>query len=140
MKVLYLHPQSVGTTLKILYSCEAVKFSQSIHPLPKVASIPAIKQKQLNFDLIIYKHFTHTKLHHPTRGRFHEMFFNPEVTQGNLGITICPHCLHYHQNKKIKSCYSPSILISFSSTRNKKMNSSTRQIKLTHGINSWAIA
>ena len=71
-------------------------------------------------------HSGHTKLHHPARGRFHEKFSNPEVTQGNPGITICPHCLDYHQNKKMKSCYSPSILISFSNTRKKEMNSSTR--------------
>ena len=70
------------------------KCSQSLHPLPKVASTPAIEQKQSILDLVIYKHSTHTKLHHPACGWFHEKF----------------------SMKKIKSCYSRSILISFSNT------------------------
>ena len=44
------------------------------------------------------------------------------------------------RNKNGKTLDLPSILISFSNTRNKKVNSSTRQIGLTRVTNSWAVA
>ena len=60
----------------------------------------------------------------------------PGVAQGNFGLISLSHSLAQHQKPKDKTLDSPGALILFRCTRNKKKNSSTRQIRLTCVTNS----
>ena len=101
------------------------KCSQTQHPSPRVASTPT-EQSLTTIRLIIYKHSTHTKLRHLARGRSEEKLSNPWVDK-RKSWTHLPSSLFLinTRNKKNKSFDSPSALISFSYTRNKKRNLST---------------
>ena len=86
-----------------------------------------IEQKPTTTGLFIYKHSTHTKLRHLGRGRSEEKLSN---SWGNKrkSWNHLPSSFHLinTKNKKGKTLDSPSVLISFIYTRNKKKNLSTK--------------
>ena len=70
---------------------------------------------------------------------FKNNFFEEHLRWLLLDTPHLPVLLIKNRNKKGKTLDLPSILISFSNTRNKNVNSSTRLAGLTRVTNSWAV-
>ena len=72
------------------------KCSCMLHPLPTVASTP-LEKKPTTTGFIIYKYFTHSKIHHSNLGKSEKKVSTPRLTQENPEINPTPSFLNQHQ-------------------------------------------
>ena len=138
--ILYIHPKSFGTTLEILHFSEAVQVC--LNPAPITQSIIKSQQNKNQPPLALSSTSTPHTLNYTTtfqegqRRSFPFQYLHKKI----LKSAPPPHFLINTRNKKDKILVSTTILISFGNTYSKEMNSSTRQIGLTHETINWTVA
>ena len=124
-------------------SLKLCQYSQIPQQPPRVTST-SNRIKTTTIGLIIYKHSTRTRLHHLTslqwlRGSSR----TPGKTQGNLALTFLPHSLDLTSETKRLTLDLPSVLVSFSYTRNTEKNSNLvilGKTRLTRVTNNRAVS
>ena len=84
-------------------------------PSPRVASTP-IEQKPTTIGLIIYRHFTRTKLRHLARGRSERKLSNPCINKRKSCTNLPSSFCLINTRKKDKTLDSHSVLITLRST------------------------